>query len=183
MSEFITKDSGERVEFESGMRRDVDAGKPRFDLIVPEGVPYQQQFLTRVASLMARGAEKYGDRNWELANSEAEMRRFKSSGFRHFMQWFMGEVDEDHAAAVVFNLMCYETLKTRQKIATEDTDPHMWPAELEEPLREALLETFDECVCGSLVCGDPDFGAVAQVRCCTYTHGYDACHSGIGDVA
>lgn len=113
MSEYVTKDSGARVDYPSGMRRDVDTGKPRFDLMVPDGVPYEEQMLTRFAALLARGAEKYGASNWQLADSEEELRRFKSSAFRHFMQWLCGERDEDHAAAVMFNLMAAETLARR----------------------------------------------------------------------
>lgn len=111
MTQYETKDSGERVEFDSGMRRDVEKGKPRFDLLRPPGVPYLEQFLTRCAALLGRGADKYGDRNWEKANSQAELERFKSSAARHFEQWFNGEEDEDHAAAVFFNLLAHETIE------------------------------------------------------------------------
>lgn len=114
---FITKDSGERAQFESGMQRDTEEGKPRFDLMVPLDLPYEGQFLTRVAALMGRGADKYDDRNWEKANSEEELARMKSSAFRHFFQWLCGEQDEDHAAAVVFNLIAHES--TAYKVAQE----------------------------------------------------------------
>jgi len=112
---FITKDSGERAEFASGMVRDTDKGKARFDLLVADGVPYKHQFLTRCAELMMRGAEKYSDRNWEKANSAEEVARMKSSAFRHFMQWFCGETDEDHAAAVIFNILAAETTEWKIK--------------------------------------------------------------------
>lgn len=112
---FETKDSGARAEFDSGMVRDTEEGKPRFDLMVPDGVPYEEQMLKRFADLMARGAEKYTERNWEQANSSAELNRYKSSAFRHFMQWLCGEEDEDHAAAVFFNLTAAETVKTKMK--------------------------------------------------------------------
>lgn len=108
--DWVTLDSGEREEYPSGMHRDTQAGKPRFDLLRPQGIPYPDQFLTRCAQLMARGAEKYGDRNWELANSEAELERFKASAERHLNQWLSGESDEDHAAAVFFNIMAAETV-------------------------------------------------------------------------
>lgn len=108
---FVTKDSGERAVFDSGMQRDTEDGKARFDLLVAEDVPYEAQLLTRCAELMARGAVKYGDRNWEKANSPEELARMKSSAFRHFMQWFCGETDEDHAAAVFFNIDAYESTK------------------------------------------------------------------------
>lgn len=111
---YETKDSGERAEFSSGMQRDTDKGKARFDLLMPLNVPYGEQLLTRFADLMTRGAEKYDPRNWEKANSVEEMERMKSSAFRHFMQWMAGEADEDHAAATLFNLLAYET--TRYKV-------------------------------------------------------------------
>lgn len=59
MDNFTTKDSGERVEFSTGMQRDTSKSKPRFDLITPKSIPYEKQMLTRWAELMARGAEKY----------------------------------------------------------------------------------------------------------------------------
>lgn len=113
-SRFETKDSGVRAEYDSGMVRDTQEGKARFELMFPLGVPYKDQFLTRFAELLARGAEKYEPRNWEKATGEEEMERFKSSAIRHLMQWAAGEDDEDHAAAVVFNLLGYETTKWKR---------------------------------------------------------------------
>lgn len=103
---FETKDSGQRVDFPSGMRRDTDKGKPRYDLI-------DEPMLTRWAELMARGAEKYGENNWKLANSEEELQRFKASGFRHFIQWIRGDEDEDHAAAILYNVAAAEYVKRK----------------------------------------------------------------------
>ena len=111
MPKYETKDSGERQEYDSGMRRDLQDGKPRFDLITPKGMPYNEQLLTRWALLMERGMSKYGYRNWEKANSEEEYLRFKQSAYRHFMQWFLEENDEDHASAVLFNINAAEFLK------------------------------------------------------------------------
>lgn len=110
---YETKDSGERQEFASGMRRDVQTGKPRYDLCWVEGLPREEQLMHRWAQLMARGAEKYGERNYQLANSPEEAARFKASAFRHFMAWFAGEYDEDHAAAVCYGLMGYEMMRSR----------------------------------------------------------------------
>lgn len=120
--EFETKDSGERQDYDSGMRRDIQTGKPRFDLLLVDGLPYEDQFLTRFASLLARGAEKYGERNWQLANSREELARFRASGMRHMLQWASGERDEDHAAAVAFNLMAYEFVKWK----LEQTPTDVW---------------------------------------------------------
>ena len=104
--QFQTKDSGKRVDFPSGMRRDTTEGKPRYDLI-------PLPMLKRLAELYARGAEKYGDSNWQLANSEEELQRFKASAFRHFVQWQMGETDEDHGIGAVWNIFAYETIKAK----------------------------------------------------------------------
>lgn len=101
-----TKDSGIRQEFTSGMLRDTQEGKPRYDLI-PEPM------LTRWAELMARGAEKYGERNWEKANSEEELARFVASAFRHFVAWWRGDDDEDHGVAVFYNISAAEYVKGR----------------------------------------------------------------------
>lgn len=113
MSVFETKDSGARAEYDSGMVRDIEEGKPRFDLLLPSGVPFAEQMLTRDAMLMERGRKKYGARNWEKANGEAELARYHSSALRHLHQWIAGETDEDHAAAVRFNVMAGEFVKRR----------------------------------------------------------------------
>ena len=66
--------------------------------------------------LMARGERKYGERNWEKANSEEELLRFKASANRHFEQWLNGyDTEEDHAAAILFNIQAYERLKEKLK--------------------------------------------------------------------
>ncbi len=103
---FETKDSGERQEFSTGMVRDTSTNKARYDLL---DVP----MLTRWAELMARGAVKYGANNWRKAATQEEMDRFKESAFRHFMQWFQGQTDEDHAAAVYFNIAGAEMVKNK----------------------------------------------------------------------
>ncbi|MFY1620089.1 dATP/dGTP diphosphohydrolase domain-containing protein [Micromonospora sp. WMMD736] len=108
MSAYVTKDSGERAQYDSGMVRDIQEGKPRFDLILAADLPYEEQMLTRLAQLLQRGAVKYGERNWEKARGGEELARAKASAMRHLIQWMCGERDEDHAAAVVFNLMLGE---------------------------------------------------------------------------
>jgi hypothetical protein len=108
--QYETKDSGQRQDYASGMRRDVQTDKPDLTSWMNE-VPYKESFLYRVGCLAARGAEKYGRSNFQLANSQEELDRFKASAFRHMMQWQYNETDEDHAAAVVFNLWAAEMVK------------------------------------------------------------------------
>lgn len=106
---YTTKDSGKRVNYKSGMRRDIQDDKPRYDLCY-------QPMLKRWAELMSRGAKKYGENNWQLANSEEELKRFKASAYRHFYQWFNEEnIEEDHAASLIFNVAAVEMLKEKLK--------------------------------------------------------------------
>lgn len=108
------KDSGERVEFPSGMVRDVCRGKVNW-LLVRSG-----PMLRRWAQHLTAGAEKYEEDNWLKASGEEELRRFKQSACRHFEQWIGGETDEDHAAAVFYNINGAEYVKG--KLQTDRTD-------------------------------------------------------------
>lgn len=106
------KDSGERKTFSTGMVRDSHA-KTEFDRV------YDGPMLDRWAELLTVAArEKYpdlenGKPNWMLAETEEELIRFKKSAARHFRQWIRGDVDEDHAAAVIFNLNGAEYVRDR----------------------------------------------------------------------
>ena len=121
MGKYVTKDSGKRQNYKSGMRRDLQDGKPRYDLLIAIG--HKNNMLKRWAELMERGMNKYGYRNWEKAESEEEMLRFKASAFRHLIQWFTNEdTEEDHAAAILFNVNAYEFVKEKnEKERREDT--------------------------------------------------------------
>jgi Domain of unknown function (DUF5664) len=107
MSDFVIKDSGQRAQFESGMVRDVATDKTNFALAL------DGPMFVRWAVHLTKGAIKYAKRNWMKANGEAELERFKESAFRHFMQWYNGNVDEDHAAAVFFNINGVEYVKDK----------------------------------------------------------------------
>lgn len=108
MSDFVTKDSGKREEFTSGMVRDTADDKPNYALV------YDGPMLTRWGGLLTRGAVKYAKRNWMKASGQAELERFQESAARHFAQWMRGETDEDHAAAVFFNMNGAEYVRERQ---------------------------------------------------------------------
>ena len=109
MSNYTTKDSGKREQFSSGFKRDINTGKLRFDLIPIE-------LLKRLAGLYTRGAEKYGDNNWRIAEGEKELNRFKECAWRHFIQFQEGVDDgEDHAIAAIWNIIAYEWLTKHKK--------------------------------------------------------------------
>lgn len=117
---FTVKDSGERQQFESGMVRDVTEGKVDYTLV------YDGPMLDRWAEHLTKGAIKYDARNWMLADGEAEMERFKQSAARHFRQWMRGDTDEDHAAAVFFNLNGYEYVRSRLPAKIEFVSDVLW---------------------------------------------------------
>lgn len=103
---FVTKDSGERKDFETGAVRDVRAGKGRYDLISPLA-------LKRLAQVYERGAAKYDPRNWEKG---MPIGRCMDSAIRHIMQYMEGMRDEDHLAQAAWNLfsaMHYEVMIER----------------------------------------------------------------------
>jgi hypothetical protein len=87
-------DSGKQRSFSTGAVRDASNNKPRPDLVSPLA-------LMRVGRWMALGANKYGERNWELGMPFSV---FYASAMRHLLKWAAGWRDEDHLAAVIFNV-------------------------------------------------------------------------------
>ena len=111
---FTIKDSGERQNFSSGMVRDTQEDKADFTRVL------DGPMFDRWADHLTNGEKKYPDvepgvPNWTLANGEAELTRFKKSAFRHFRQWLRGDRDEDHAAAVFFNVNGAEYVRDKLK--------------------------------------------------------------------
>ena len=90
---YITKDSGERQQFETGAKRDSRSGKGRFDLLPPT-------VIRRDAGLYERGADKYGSDNWKSGMPSS---RYMESLLRHAFQYLYGDRTEDHLAAIRFN--------------------------------------------------------------------------------
>lgn len=101
--EYVTTSTGREDIYLSptGARRDSQAGKPRYELIHP-------LLLKRLAGLLTRGAEKYGENNWTKGQ---ETDRTLASLLRHTYAYIEGAElgdggdREDHLAAIVFNVM------------------------------------------------------------------------------
>ena len=121
---FITKDSGQREEFETGARRDIDNDKPNYETIpikfLKEIALKLQNYpdarldlvptipLLRLAGLFGRGAKKYGENNYEKG---IPFLRMFGSLLRHTYQYMEGDKSEDHLSAIAwgaFALMFYE---------------------------------------------------------------------------
>jgi hypothetical protein len=104
---YDVKDSGTRECYAGGMVRDTAAGKVDYTLV------FDGPMLDRWAEHLTAASLKYSKGNWLLAEGQAELDRFRESATRHFRQWLRGDQDEDHAAAVLFNLNGYEHLKAK----------------------------------------------------------------------
>jgi hypothetical protein len=99
-SNCLIKDSGTRRQFETGAVRDCAAGKGRMDLL-------PMRTLIRLAQHFEDGATKYGDDNWRKG---INLRCFADSAFRHLCKFMIGQRDEPHLIAAIWNLAClYET--------------------------------------------------------------------------
>lgn len=107
-------DNGERISYGDGMAmREPSVGKGRYDLISP--------FATRrLAKWMELGAEKYSSRNWEKGMPYS---RYVDSAKRHLDKFVMGMEDEDHLAAVAFNIFA---IMHHQELGQDELDdmPH-----------------------------------------------------------
>ena len=115
LSDFVTKDSGERRHFNTGAQRDVVTGKGRYDLISPI-------MIDRLSLLLQRGAEKYDDRNWEKG---MPLSVYMDSGMRHLYKFLEGHRDEDHLIAAIWNLQALlhiEEMVKRGKLSKDLLD-------------------------------------------------------------
>lgn len=127
MTDYVTKDSGQREEFDTGSRRDTREGKGRYDLLPPLA-------LRRLTGLYERGAAKYGDRNWEKGQP---LTRYMDSLLRHAFAVLEGQTDEDHVAAVAWNALSIAEMQERIKRgllpAELDDLPDLTPLSVDPP--------------------------------------------------
>jgi hypothetical protein len=149
LANFIVKDSGERMQFDSGMVRDTAAGK----------IDYWRGFVgpmfKRLCIHVTKGAVKYPDvtpgvPNWTLANGAEELQRYRESAARHFVQWFDGDQDEDHAAAVLFNINGAEYVKQKMAAPMTATEIIERGLEVDEQVAK-ILKPFEDDVQDRLI--------------------------------
>ena len=139
---YVTRDSGKKQVHSDGVQRDTRDGKTLYTLMFPKGVPLEEQLIHQVAELYTRGAEKYGDRNWENSRAEDTLEHHREALWRHFMKFFMGVQDgEDHAAAVVWNINAIE--QTQRNLKADSSMSEDLKQRLTEALKRAdLLPPF-----------------------------------------
>jgi len=83
-------------QFDSGAQRDTGEGKLRMSLI-------PQNELERVMKRFLDGAEKYGENNW---TNGMPLSVYYDCMHRHMTAWWKNDQSEDHAAAIVWNMLC-----------------------------------------------------------------------------
>lgn len=103
---------GEMENIPNGGHRESNKGRGRFDLI-----PYEA--IEALAILFEKGADKYGERNWE---DGVPVSRCINSMCRHAMKAASGMTDEDHLAAVMWNAAVAITMIKRRP----DMNDHSW---------------------------------------------------------
>jgi hypothetical protein len=103
-------DSGEREVAPSGFTREPDIGRRDmswlFEIPGLELVP--RELFERMARHYAAGAAKYSADNWRKGTRPQDLERYRRSLVRHLFAWMRHENDEDHAAAVIWNIITYE---------------------------------------------------------------------------
>ena len=107
--------------YHGGGKREENGDRPRFDLLWTEIQSMERQMLHRDAVWYQKGAQKYGERNWERFNGQAELVRAQASLGRHYAAFMLGLTDEDHAAAIRANVQFIEYL--RERIAIREPNP------------------------------------------------------------
>lgn len=116
-------DSGERESFETGMMREPNMMRGRYDLISPIGLrrlfnvsggiqTISLYALEQLAIHYERGAEKYAPRNWEKGGYIC---RYLNSAIRHLSKYICGSRDEDHLSAFVWNV--FSIMHTEEMVA------------------------------------------------------------------
>lgn len=141
----MIKDSGERTEFETGAKRDIQHGKGRMDLLPWYGI-------MEVSKHCEEGAEKYGEHN---VDKGIPLHSLCDSAARHLAKFIAGEIDEDHLRAACWNLLwALNQRKTHPEL--DDLYSHK---EIRDKVRKSEPEkskirplTFSELVAKSLAC-------------------------------
>jgi hypothetical protein len=160
-------DSGARMTYDTGAMREPSTNKGAYELVSPFA-------LERIAIWYELGARKYADRNWEKG---IPFNRLIQSAIRHLIRWMKGDREEDHLAAVCWNVMammhfqetgqadelnnypCYKriALKIQQADATKPDTKRDY---------QILAVDFDGCLCVNAwpEIGEPNTGLIKSLK-------------------
>jgi hypothetical protein len=143
---YVTKDSGEKAVHSDGVQRDTNKGKTLFPLMFPKGVPMKDQLIVRLAELYTRGAEKYGGRNWEGSKGDDTLEHHLDALWRHFMSFYFEEnAEEDHAAAIIWNINAVELTRRNQRLEVAAEVRHELTDEQARAVIKAAVAVCSQC--------------------------------------
>lgn len=110
MKEHNLADSGARQVLENGFTREPELDRPDYlPLLTARGIELvPRELILRIAEHYFQGGLKYAPNNWRLGTDPATLERNRRSAVRHLVQWLRGDDDEDHLAAVTWNMITYE---------------------------------------------------------------------------
>jgi hypothetical protein len=150
---FVIKDSGQRQEFDGGAMRDTEDGKLDYSNLFV----WFEPMGTRYVEHMTKGRSKYPDPepgvpNWSLFEATPEtLARTQRSLDRHYKAYRMGLKDEDHAAAILFNLNLAEKIRQALALAQIEAEGYdiAWADEPETDYDDeaADFECAEDCDC------------------------------------
>lgn len=127
--------SKDKTQFSTGATRDTMDGKPRTDLL-----PFD--LLMRVADWYGLGATKYGDNNWRKGQKVSHC---VGSIMRHLSKWVMGNRDEDHLSAIVFNTLSIMNVEMYHKDNKDINDMDYSTEEWFRPRSTGLITREEFC--------------------------------------
>lgn len=145
----------DQITMPSGMVRGTETGKPDFTLV-------DLTMLERWAVHMTAQIDAKGHNNWRLAGSTDDLERFRRSAWRHFVQWMRGDTDEDHAAALMFNIAGVELVRGKLVVAADESDgaadPEPGTQHVGAPCACTGRPAYG-CSCGTVSTGAPEVPA------------------------
>lgn len=110
-------DSGEREVKANGFTREPEGSRPDYlPLLLARGIEdVPRELIERIAEHYYQGGLKYSPDNWRKGTDPESLERNRRSAARHFVAWLKGETDEDHLAAVAWNMITYEINKAAEE--------------------------------------------------------------------
>lgn len=129
--------SNSNETFSTGAKRGSQAGKCRPDLTSPFAAE-------RKGHVSARGAEHYGDRNWEKGMNFS---RVLASICRHLMGYMQGDTSEDHLAQLGWNVDALLHFEEAVKLGILPPALNDLPRyRQQKPLQDRIAAAFAEAV-------------------------------------
>lgn len=134
-----------KEQFCTGAVRFEDPSKPRCDLMSPIA-------LLAYAEIMAEGAARYGDRNWEKG---LKMSNLVNHHITHFLKWMAGDTTEPHLKHALWNMAALvhnEELIKRGLLPVELDDMPKFTPKIKQPEEVVVQQENQTPLCNKEYC-------------------------------